>query len=71
MLYRTAESLKYDFETIKNIDAYATDTCITFREAMKHWNTCVQYWLAVNVYKRFPSKAYRYILNLENIIITK
>jgi lysophospholipid acyltransferase 7 len=26
---------------------------------MKHWNICIQYWLAVNVYKRFPSKKYR------------
>lgn len=26
---------------------------------MKHWNICVQYWLAVNVYKRFPSKVFR------------
>lgn len=49
----------YDYETIHNVDAYTTDTCWTFREAMKSWNMCVQYWLAVNVYKRFPSKAYR------------
>lgn len=26
---------------------------------MKHWNKCVQYWLAMYVYKRFPSKKYR------------
>lgn len=54
----------YDFETIHNIDAYTTDTCWTFREAMKSWNMCVQYWLAVNVYKRFPSKRYRTLVTL-------
>jgi lysophospholipid acyltransferase 7 len=26
---------------------------------MKHWNRCIQYWLAIYVYKRFPSKKYR------------
>lgn len=26
---------------------------------MKHWNMCVQYWLAVNIYKRFPNKKFR------------
>lgn len=26
---------------------------------MKHWNMCIQYWLAVNIYKRFPNKNYR------------
>lgn len=26
---------------------------------MKHWNICIQYWLAVNVYKRFPNKQFR------------
>lgn len=56
---RNPEQLKYDFETVRNVNAYSTDTCITFREAMKHWNMCVQYWLAINVYKRFPNKAYR------------
>ncbi|EFA08021.2 lysophospholipid acyltransferase 7 [Tribolium castaneum] len=49
----------YDFETIHNINPYGADFCTTYREAMKHWNICIQYWLAVNVYKRFPSKKYR------------
>lgn len=26
---------------------------------MKYWNMCVQYWMAMYVYKRFPSKKYR------------
>lgn len=26
---------------------------------MKHWNITVQYWLAVNIYKRFPNKKFR------------
>uniref|UniRef100_A0A0K8TNZ5 Lysophospholipid acyltransferase 7 n=1 Tax=Tabanus bromius TaxID=304241 RepID=A0A0K8TNZ5_TABBR len=53
------EKLTYNFNTIKNIDVYETESCITFREAMKKWNICVQYWLAVNIYKRFPNKKYR------------
>lgn len=59
-----AASEPFDFETIHNIDAYTTDTCWTFREAMKSWNMCVQYWLAINVYKRFPSKTYRTLVTL-------
>ncbi|XP_059616477.1 lysophospholipid acyltransferase 7 [Phlebotomus argentipes] len=49
----------YDFNTINNSDVYTTETCWTFREAMKSWNMCVQYWLAMNVYKRFPSRKLR------------
>ncbi|GJQ81851.1 hypothetical protein Trydic_g9878 [Trypoxylus dichotomus] len=48
-----------NFETIRNVSPYGSDFCTTFREGMKHWNICVQYWLAVNIYKRFPSKKYR------------
>lgn len=51
--------IEYNFETIHNINPYEADFCTTYREAMKHWNICIQYWLAVNVYKRFPSKKYR------------
>jgi lysophospholipid acyltransferase 7 len=53
------ENGDYDFETIRNVYIYDTETCWTFREAMKKWNTCVQYWLAMYVYKRFPSKQFR------------
>lgn len=53
------EGLEYDFETIENINVAGVETCWTFREAMKHWNRCVQYWMAMYVYKRFPSKKYR------------
>ena len=41
----------YDFETVKNIDAYGSDFAPTVREGMRWWNMTVQYWLAVNVYK--------------------
>lgn len=58
------DDLTYDFETIHNVDAYTTDTCWTFREAMKSWNMCVQYWLAINIYKRFPNKAYRVLVTM-------
>ncbi|CRK90024.1 CLUMA_CG003749, isoform A [Clunio marinus] len=53
------KSCDYDFETIENIHIAGVEKCLTFREAMKHWNRCVQYWLAIYIYKRFPSKKYR------------
>ena len=53
------EDREYEFETVENINIIGVEKCLTFREAMKHWNRCVQYWLAMYVYKRFPSKKYR------------
>ncbi|KAH8357001.1 hypothetical protein KR200_011893 [Drosophila serrata] len=58
-LKRDAEKHKYNFTTIVNTRVLEVERCWTFREGMKHWNVCVQYWLAVNVYKLFPSKKYR------------
>lgn len=55
---------EYNFETIENIDVANVEKCFTFREGMKHWNRCVQYWLALYVYKRFPSKKYRVIATM-------
>lgn len=54
-----AECCEYDFETVENIYVAGVEQCWTFREAMKHWNRCVQFWLAMYIYKRFPSKKYR------------
>ncbi|RZF40998.1 hypothetical protein LSTR_LSTR006301 [Laodelphax striatellus] len=54
-----AKKEKYDFEAIHNIDAWNSDFKPTIRSSMKAWNMTIQYWLAVNVYKRFPIKAYR------------
>lgn len=54
----------YDFDTVENINILGVEKCLTFREAMKHWNRCVQYWLAMYVYKRFPSKKYRIIATM-------
>jgi len=53
------QTVEYSFETIHNINPFGCEFCPTFRESMKHWNMCVQYWLAINIYKRFPSKKYR------------
>ncbi|XP_075149833.1 membrane bound O-acyltransferase domain containing farjavit [Haematobia irritans] len=50
---------EYTFATIVNTNVMGVEKCSTFRETMKHWNICVQYWLAVNIYKLFPSKKYR------------
>lgn len=49
----------YDFETVHCIDPYKSDFVPTMREAMKHWNITIQYWLASYVYKPFPYKKYR------------
>uniref|UniRef100_A0A1Y1N572 Lysophospholipid acyltransferase 7 n=1 Tax=Photinus pyralis TaxID=7054 RepID=A0A1Y1N572_PHOPY len=47
---------QYDFETIHNINPYESDFCTTFRNGIKNWNICIQYWFAFNIYKRFPNK---------------
>ncbi|EDW03518.1 lysophospholipid acyltransferase 7 [Drosophila grimshawi] len=54
-----AEKRTYNFTTIVNTRVWDVERCWTFREGMKHWNVCVQYWLAVNVYKLFPIRKYR------------
>ncbi|XP_064537994.1 lysophospholipid acyltransferase 7 [Drosophila montana] len=56
---RDAEKRSYNFTTIVNTRVLEVERCWTFREGMKHWNVCVQYWLAVNVYKLFPIRKYR------------
>lgn len=53
-----------DFETIHNIDAEMTERCWTFKEAMRSYNMCIQYWMASVVYMRFPSKKYRTLATL-------
>lgn len=58
------ENREYDFKTMVNVEVRAFETCLTFREAMKHWNRSVQYWLAMYVYKKFPSKNYRIIATM-------
>lgn len=63
-LRRDADKRTYNFTTIVNTRVRSVETCWTFREGMKHWNICIQYWLAVNVYKLFPSKQYRTIVTL-------
>lgn len=48
-----------DFETIHNINTWGVESCTNVRVAMKMWNTCIQYWMAAYVYKRFPYKGFR------------
>lgn len=54
----------YNFETIHNIDPYGSDFCTTFRSAMKCWNSCIQYWLAVYIYKRLSYKQIRTLITM-------
>lgn len=41
------------------MNVWEVEKCILVRDAMKKWNTCVQYWMAVCVYKRFPHRGLR------------
>ncbi|KAI9578528.1 lysophospholipid acyltransferase 7 [Glossina fuscipes] len=63
-LKRDADKRSYNFNTIVNIRVKEVEKCFTLREGMKHWNVCVQYWLAVNIYRQFPSKKYRTAVTL-------
>lgn len=53
------ENVEYDYKTVFNISPQGADFCTTYREGMKKWNICIQYWLNVNVFKRFPYKKFR------------
>lgn len=53
------KKLEYSYETVHCLNAYQSDFAPTMREAMKHWNITVQYWLATYIYKRFPLKKFR------------
>lgn len=48
----------YNFETIHNIDEISAETN-DVRGSLKSWNMTVQWWLAVNVHRRFPMRALR------------
>lgn len=61
---KNLDTLEYDFETVHNVNVYGVETCWTFREAMKHWNMCIQYWLAIYIYKPFPNKQLRTLVTL-------
>lgn len=63
----TSEDLKnseYDFETIENFNIKKFEKCLTLRESLKHWNRCIQYWLAIFIHKRVPNKKYRLIATM-------
>ncbi|XP_069695683.1 lysophospholipid acyltransferase 7 [Periplaneta americana] len=59
-----AKKVTYNFETIHNIDPYGSDFVPTFRGGMKCWNMCIQYWLAVNIYKRLPRNQFRALITM-------
>lgn len=56
-------SITYNFETIHNIDEYAAETS-DVRGSLKVWNMTVQWWLAVNVHRRFPFKPLRTVATM-------
>ncbi|KAJ8913222.1 hypothetical protein NQ315_016165 [Exocentrus adspersus] len=53
------KNIEYNYETIRCVNPYESDFTPTMREAMKHWNITIQYWLATYIYKRFPFKKLR------------
>ncbi len=53
-LANVQEGDEMNFETIHNIDEFATESVTTMREALKSWNMTVQWWLVANIYRRFP-----------------
>ncbi|KAL7288396.1 hypothetical protein TKK_0017486 [Trichogramma kaykai] len=53
-----------DFETVHNMNVWGVEKTILVRDAMKKWNTCVQYWMAIYVYKRFPHRGLRTVATL-------
>ena len=55
------DPVKYDFETVHNIDEYGADFDDSVRGSLKTWNMTVQYWLAVNIHRRFPIRALRLV----------
>ncbi|KDR10082.1 Lysophospholipid acyltransferase 7 [Zootermopsis nevadensis] len=59
-----AKEEKYNFETIHNVDPYGSEFVPTFRNGMKCWNMCIQYWLAVNVYKRLARNQFRPLITM-------
>lgn len=54
----------YSFETIESFNKLNVEKCSTLSEATRNWNKCIQYWLAIYVYKRFPSKKLRMIATM-------
>lgn len=58
-LDRPIAEAQFDFETIHHFDAQTAESCLTVREAMRHYQMCSQYWLATVVYQRFPNKKLR------------
>ncbi|KAG5880750.1 hypothetical protein JTB14_030575 [Gonioctena quinquepunctata] len=58
------KNLEYDYTTIHCLNPYEADFVPTMREAMKHWNITIQYWLATYIYKRFPYKKYRTVVTM-------
>ncbi|XP_043491175.1 lysophospholipid acyltransferase 7 [Polistes fuscatus] len=54
----------FDFETIHNMNIWQVETCHLVRSCMKYWNSCIQYWMGVYIYKRFPFKPLRIMMTL-------
>lgn len=53
-----------DFETVHNMNVWEVEFSPFVRHTMKIWNTCIQYWMAVCIYKRFPYKSLRTVITL-------
>ncbi|XP_077263680.1 membrane bound O-acyltransferase domain containing farjavit isoform X2 [Temnothorax americanus] len=62
--HEKAKKEEQDFETVHNMNVWEVELTPFVRHTMKMWNTCIQYWMAVCIYKRFPHKGLRTIATL-------
>lgn len=46
------------------MNIWQVETCHLVRSCMKYWNSCIQYWMGIYIYKRFPFKPLRMIMTL-------
>ncbi|EZA61452.1 hypothetical protein DMN91_003662 [Ooceraea biroi] len=62
--HETAKKEVQDFETVHNMNVWEVETTPFVRQTMKVWNTCIQYWIAMYIYKRFPYKSLRTMVTM-------
>ncbi|XP_065158479.1 lysophospholipid acyltransferase 7 [Atheta coriaria] len=53
-----------NFVAVDAVDVWGTEFEPTFKGGMRAWNTGVQYWLALCIYKRCPYKKYRAFITM-------
>lgn len=62
--HETVKKEIQNFETVHNMNVWGVEVSPFVRHTMKMWNTCVQYWIAICIYKRFPFKSLRTVATM-------